>query len=294
GRARGAVGKRGSREAPGGAAEPARQCRRRGHRGSAPRDRGTGRCGERLRDHPDQRQRGRRAARRAAAALRALLLAQAERDRARAGHRETHRRGPRRRCRGRPRRGGDGHDLRADAAAGGVGGMSRADALTAGLFALPTLAWAVVTRQLWLHRRVRPEPSPLFGPAVGASGLITLHGAMHVVEVFLPVGIGGGTAFAALRDATLLGATVVGRHALRDMQLPESRPGRRWLVTNYGLLPAFALPALGLIVLRGGPTAWQRVGYASLWVGIATMAVLCRQQAVRMARPAVWGPEHAG
>jgi len=173
------------------------------------------------------------------------------------------------------------------------GGMSPAAALTAGLFALPTLAWAVVTRQLWLHRRVRPEPSPLFGPAVAASGLITLHGALHVVEVFLPVGIGSGTAFAALRDATLLGATVVGRHALRDMQLPESRPGRRWLAMNYGLLAAFALPALGLIALRGVPTAWQRVGYASLWVGIWTMAVLCRQQ-VRMARPAVWGPEHSG
>jgi signal transduction histidine kinase len=172
--------------------------------------------------------------------------------------------------------------------------MSPADALTAGLFALPTLAWAVVTRQLWLHRRVRPEPSPLFGPAVVASGLITLHGALHVVEVFLPVGIGGGTAFAALRDATLLCAAAVGRHALRDMQLPESRPGRRWLAVNYGLLAAFALPALGVIALRGVPTAWQLIGYASLWVGIATMAVLCRQQAVRMARPAVWGPEHAG
>jgi hypothetical protein len=70
--------------------------------------------------------------------------------------------------------------------------MSRADALTAGLFALPTLAWAVVTRQLWLHRRVRPEPSPLFGPAVVASGLVTLRGALHIVEVFLPVGIGAG------------------------------------------------------------------------------------------------------
>jgi signal transduction histidine kinase len=172
--------------------------------------------------------------------------------------------------------------------------MSPADALTASLFALPTLAWAVVTRQLWLHRRVRPEPSPLFGPAVVATGLITLHGGLHVVEVFLPVGIGGGTAFAALRDATLLAATAVGRHTLRDMQLPESRPRRRWLAMNYGLLAAFALPAIGLLALRGVSTAWQRVGYASLWVGIATMAVLCRQQAVRMARPAVWGPEHAG
>ena len=90
--------------------------------------------------------------------------------------------------------------------------MSSADALTTGLFALPTLAWAVVTRQLWIHRRVRPEPSPLYGPAAVAAGLITLHGALHVVEVFLPVGIGGGTAFAALRDATLLGVTAVGRH----------------------------------------------------------------------------------
>ena len=172
--------------------------------------------------------------------------------------------------------------------------MSSADALTTGLFALPTLAWAVVTRQLWIHRRVRPEPSPLYGPAAVAAGLITLHGVLHVVEVFLPVGIGGGTAFAAMRDATLLGSTAVGRHALRDMQLPESRPGRRWLVMNYGLLAAFALPALGLLALRGVSSAWQRVGYASLWVGIATLAVLCRQQAVRMARPAVWGPEHAG
>jgi signal transduction histidine kinase len=172
--------------------------------------------------------------------------------------------------------------------------MSPADALTAGLFALPTLAWAVVTRQLWLHCRVRPEPSPLFRPAVAASGLITLHGALHVVEAFLPVAIGGGAAFAALRDATLLGATAVGRHTLRYMQLPESRPSRRWLAMNYGLLAAFALPALGLIALRRVSAAWQRIGYASLWVGIATMVVLCLQQVVRRARPAVWGPEHAG
>src|SRR5262249_56340983 len=92
--------------------------------------------------------------------------------------------------------------------------MRPADALPAGLSALPTVGWAVVTRQLWLHRRVRPEPSPLFGPAIVASGLITLHGALHVVEAFLPVAIGGGAAFAALRDATLLGATAVGRHTL--------------------------------------------------------------------------------
>ena len=78
------------------------------------------------------------------------------------------------------------------------------------------------------------------------------------------------------------------------MQLPESRPGRRWLAMNYGLLAAFALPALGPLALREVSAVWQRIGYASLWVGIATMAVLCRQQAVRMARPAAWGPEHAG
>jgi hypothetical protein len=172
--------------------------------------------------------------------------------------------------------------------------MTAGDALTAGLFALPTLIWAVIARQLWLHRRLRPEPSPLFGPAVAATGLITLHGALHVVEAFLPAEIGSNDTFAALRDATLLGAATVGRHTLRDMQLPESHPGPRWLAINYGLLLAFALPALALLAFSGVPAAWQRVGLGSLWVGIAVMGVLCRQQAVRTARPAVWGPEHAG
>jgi len=82
--------------------------------------------------------------------------------------------------------------------------MSPADALTAGLFALPTLAWAVITRQLWLHRRMRPEPSPLFGPAVAATG----HGfGFFLPELLLIVELLGASTAVVLGHAAVLAAT---------------------------------------------------------------------------------------
>src|SRR5262245_14113994 len=160
----------------------------------------------------------------------------------------------------------------------------------AALYALPTLVWGVFTRQLWIHRRTRPEPSQLFGPAMAATTFITMHGAIHVVEAFVPAGAVDASTFAVARATTLLAATAAGRHALRAMQLPETRPGRRWLAVNYGLLLAFALPMAAVLVVPSAPAGRVRAGEALAWSGIAVFVVLCLQQATRMSTPSPWGP----
>ncbi len=174
--------------------------------------------------------------------------------------------------------------------------MIRVEVLAVALYLAAALVWTIISAQLWVYRwRARPRSQALRVVPI-ATSLVALHYIVHMPWPLLPAEMLARqmSVVQLAVELTLLAGLAVWRHLLRLMPLPEDPPGRWWLGVNYGLA-----------VVGGSLFAWTRLWPRSegepLWMdelfihgSLFVLAALFLWQAMRVARPGVWGPEHAG
>ncbi len=178
--------------------------------------------------------------------------------------------------------------------------MTESALTVAGVYGVPAIVWAVITRQMWWYVRARRPESLAFRlmPLVG--GAFVLHYALLVGLVLAPPGLPMDP-WELVRSHRNLGTEVTWllivsllRHLVHLLPIPERRPSVAWLTVNYGLA-ALAAIADAWVRLRTGASPEAQTGAHHIFEATFTLLVLLSIVDLwRVARPGVWGPEHAG
>jgi signal transduction histidine kinase len=170
----------------------------------------------------------------------------------------------------------------------------------AGVYGVPAIVWAIITRQLWWYARMRRPESLAFRlmPLVG--GAFVLHYALLVGLELAPPGLPMDP-WEHVRSHRNLASEVTWllivsmlRHLVHLLPIPERRPSVAWLTVNYGLA-ALAAIADAWVRLRTGALPEAQTGAHHIFEATFTLLVLLSIVDLwRVARPGAWGPEHAG
>jgi signal transduction histidine kinase len=165
------------------------------------------------------------------------------------------------------------------------------DLCAAGLHLIPALIWLIITRHLWATSQSKRARIDLLFIAPFATGVITAHMLLHAAWFLLPAELRfrEGSAIDLGMELTGIASLALGRHMFRLMPIPEQRPGREWLVFNYGIASiaglAYTLGTFGIV------PAFGRFLLAAAYM---VLSPLCIWDAVRGARPAKWGFSYSG
>src|SRR5262245_3395520 len=178
--------------------------------------------------------------------------------------------------------------------------MRESSLMVAALYGVPAIVWAIITQQMWGYVRLRRPESRAFRlmPLVG--GAFVLHYGILVMLVLAPPGLPidpweqvRGHRNLATEVTWLLIVSLL-RHLVHLLPIPERRPSVAWLTVNYGLA-ALAATADAWVRLRTGASPEAQTGAHHIFEATFTLLVLLSIVDLwRVARPGVWGPEHAG
>jgi signal transduction histidine kinase len=178
--------------------------------------------------------------------------------------------------------------------------MTASALLVAALYGVPAIVWAIITQQMWWYVRTRRPESLAFRliPLVG--GAFVLHYALLVGLVLAPPGLPMDP-WESVRshrnlanEVTWLLIVSLLRHLVYLLPIPERRPSVAWLAVNYGLA-ALAAVADAWVRLRTGASPEARtVAHHVFQATFTVLVLLSIVDLWRVARPGVWGPEHAG
>jgi len=170
----------------------------------------------------------------------------------------------------------------------------------AGVYGVPAIVWFIITRQLWWYVRTRRPQSLAFRlmPLVGSA--FVLHYTLLVGLVLAPPALPMDP-WEHVRSHRNLATEVTWllivsllRHLVHLLPIPERRPSVAWLTVNYGLA-GLATIADAWVRLRTGASPEAQTGAHHIFEATFTILVLLSIVDLwHVARPGVWGPEHAG
>src|SRR5215813_9248913 len=170
----------------------------------------------------------------------------------------------------------------------------------AALYGVPAIVWAIITQQMWWYVRTRRPESLAFRliPLVG--GAFVLHYALLVGLVLVPPGLPMDP-WESVRshrnlanEVTWLLIVSLLRHLVYLLPIPERRPSVAWLAVNYGLAALAAVADAWVRLRTGASPEAQTVAHHVFEATFTVLVLLSIVDLWRVARPGVWGPEHAG
>src|SRR5262245_35031571 len=177
--------------------------------------------------------------------------------------------------------------------------MTERDLIAAALYLVPTLFFTEIAREQWDFRLGQKPRSRALRLIPFVSTVMAIHYALLAARALMPDRSHDPVAMirtpwhVLFEDPWLIALALL-RHLLYLLPLPERRPGRAWLVVNYGIAAATAVVS-GFLRLHPGSTGnQQELAHHLFELGFSVLAVLCLHQFVRGARPGRWRPEYAG